>query len=81
MADPAITIGAHLFSPDALARALASVPEPTGGKKNALVGTVDSSGAKVALVMTFSDAWEVEAAVQHDWTGDTTVGAKVIGRW
>lgn len=78
--DP-IQIGAHLFTPDALARALASVPEPQSDKKNALVGTVDSSGAKVALVMRFSDAWEVDAAVQHEWTGDTTVGAKIIGRW
>lgn len=76
-----VQIGAHLFTPDALARALASVPEPIGDKKNALVGTVDSSGAKVALVMSFSDAWTVEAAVQHEWTGDTTVGAKIIGRW
>lgn len=76
-----VQIGAHLFTPDALARALASVPEPTGDKKNALIGTVDSSGVKVALVMNFSDTWTIEAAVQHDWTGTNTAGAKIIGRW
>ena len=76
-----VQIGAHLFTPDALAKALATVPEPTGEKKNAIVGTVDSTGAKVALVMSFSDTWTVEAAVQHDWQGDTSVGAKIIGRF
>ena len=82
MPDPSIAIGAHIFSPDALARALAAVPQSSDPTHpNALVGTVDSTGAKVALVMKFSDSWEVQTAFEHDWTGDNSVGAKIIGRW
>ena len=77
---PDISIGSHLFAPDQLARVLAeTVPAPKPGQRGQVVGTVDSSGAKVALVMTPGDGhWQIEAAFTHDWTGDNEVGGRVI---
>lgn len=81
---PDIAIGSHLFAPDQLAKVLQdTVPAPKPGQKGQVVGSVDATGAKVALILTPGDGhWTVEGAFVHDWAdGDNTVGAKVIYAW
>lgn len=77
---PAVNLGGHLFTPDQLQKVIneTSIPE---GKTGALVGTVDSSGAKVAIVMNLKHDWHIETAVTHEWTGDTKAGVKVLHTW
>lgn len=72
----------HLFTPEALQQIIQKLPpEPNDGKTHSLIGSVDSQGVQVAVVMKFADTWQVQGVVKHDWNGDNTVGAKLIGRW
>lgn len=79
-----LPVGGHFFTPEALQKA---VTEATANlppdKKNVLIGTVDASGAKVALVMKSQDnAWQIRTAFAHDWaTGDNSLGASVVHTW
>ena len=54
------------------------------GHRNALVGSVDSSGAQVVIAMqkdVGTGTWQFQAAVKHEWSGNNEVGAKVIMSW
>ncbi len=59
---------------------LVRVPD---GHTNALVGTVDATGAQVIATFKLgpSNNWDVTAAGRHEWTGDNEVGASVIYSW
>lgn len=71
----------HLFTPEALQQIIANLPAPDSAKPHTMIGSVDSNGAQVAVMMTFADKWTVEGIVKHDWSGDNSVGAKFIGKW
>jgi hypothetical protein len=83
--DLTIPIGAHLFTPEALQKALdaaTSDPNVQPGTTHVIAGSVDASGAKAALVFGAQDGrWKVEAAYAHTWDGDDQVGAKFIASW
>lgn len=75
-------IGPHLFTPDALQKAIDDASKDMKpDAKGAVVGTVDASGAKVALIVNANNGWQIQAAIAHNWTGDTQAGAKVIKSW
>lgn len=77
-----IPIGSHLFTPEALSAAIAKTDTLQEGKKGALIGTVDSNGVSVALVMAIGEHVEVQAAVA--WTPgtkDVSAGAKIVASW
>ncbi len=73
-----------IFSTDDLKsladKALTTVPD---GHSNAIVGTVDQSGAQVVVIAKLgpSNNWDVTGAARHDWSGDNEVGASVIYSW
>jgi hypothetical protein len=76
------------LSPDALKRLvdLALPADPKAGEK-VVVGTVDQTGAQIVASLTFkagwwkAGRWELQAAAHHRWTGDNTIGAKMLLRW
>ena len=72
-----------VFGPDQLAAAVkqadAAVPP---GHTNALVGTVDSTGAQVLLTMKMgTGGWTASGIARHDWSGDNQIGASVVYSW
>jgi hypothetical protein len=76
-----------IFSPEQLNKIVAETL-PTDAKPNEkiVVGTVDQHGVQVVASFkntVHSDGlnWELQAAARHDWTGDNSVGAKVLLRW
>ena len=72
-----------IFSPEALQKIVLDTL-PTDGQPNekVVVGTVDHLGAQVVASFKFrEDRWELQAAARHDWTGEDSVGAKVLLRW
>lgn len=72
-----------LFSPEQLAVAAKTVNNLVpDGHTNAVVGTVDSSGAQVLLTMKRRESrWVATAIARHDWTGDNALGASVVYSW
>jgi hypothetical protein len=77
--DP-IQIGSHLFTPEALQQAIQQTETLSAGKKGALIGSVDTQGAHVALVVRVSDHVEFQTALK--WSdGQVSGGAKVIASW
>jgi hypothetical protein len=77
-----IQIGPHLFTPEALQAAIQQTSGLASDKKGALIGTVDSTGANVALVVKLSDHIEFQTALKWDiGTHDLSAGAKVIASW
>lgn len=79
----AIPLGPHLFTPEALQKAMDDAAKDLKpDAKGAVVGTVDASGAKVALILQNQNGWQVQFAAAHDWvSGDNQAGAKVIKSW
>lgn len=77
----------QIFSPAALTKVIAeSLPADAKPGEKVVVGTIDQNGVQV--VASFKNNvqgqglnWELQAAARHDWTGDNTVGAKVLLRW
>lgn len=59
---------------------LAAVPD---GHTNAIVGTVDASGAQVIAMFALGAdrRWQITAAGVHAWSGDTRAGASVLYSW
>ena len=57
MPDIQIPVGRHLFTPDALERALKIIPPETlgPGQHGAAIAAVDEEGVKVALIFTSTD--------------------------
>ena len=81
MAEPVhLQVGAHLFTPEALQKALdATLPVLPPGRTIGLGAAVDSTGASVAVLFQSKDGhWQASAAVAHDFTsGDNSIGGKV----
>jgi hypothetical protein len=78
--DVHLQVGAHLFTPEALQKALdATLPKLPPGRTIGLGAAVDATGASVAVVFQSTDGhWQASAAVAHDWaTGDNMIGGKV----
>jgi len=78
-----LTLGTHLFSKEALdahiASALKDVPT---GDHNAIVTSVDATGANVAVIIHSADShWTAKVAVEHDWTGNNSGAGEVIYSW
>lgn len=74
-----------IFSPEALDKivneTIPSTPNATDFHSY-VVGGIDQDGAQVVALLKFSDdKWEVSAAARHNWTGDNSVGAKVLLRF
>lgn len=70
------------FQPDQLkqiaADALSTIPP---GRKYAVVGTVDSEGAKIVagFKLDADSKWQFAGAFEHEWeTGDNKIGATII---
>jgi hypothetical protein len=76
-----------IFSPEALAKVVSeTLPTDAQPGEKVVVGTLDQHGAQV--VASFKNKansggvnWELQAAARHDWSGDNSVGAKVLLRW
>jgi hypothetical protein len=84
MSDIQIPVGRHLFSPDALEKALKAIPHETlePGQHGAALATVDADGVKVALIFTSTDnKWRVRGAYERDWTGDNRVAGDILYRF
>ena len=62
------------------AAAARTIPD---GHTNAVIGTVDQTGAQVIVVAKLGadKNWTVSAEGRHDWSGDNQVGANVIYSW
>lgn len=71
------------FSQDQLKKSVEKIlPADPGVGEKVIVGTVDSTGVQVVAAFKFKDGkWELQGAARHDWSGDNTLGAKVILRW
>ena len=76
----------NIFSQSALHKivtdTMAETPIPDG-HTNAVIGTVDESGAQVVVTVKLgkNDLWQVTGAVRHEWSGDNSVGASVVASW
>jgi hypothetical protein len=59
---------------------LVDIPD---GHTNAIVGTVDASGAQIvaSFKLGADRRWQITAAGVHAWNGDTTAAASVIYSW
>jgi hypothetical protein len=79
--DP-IALGGHLFSPEALQSAIQQTAGLAADKKGALIVTVDTNGAQVALVANLATHIELQVAGKWDLgTGNLSAGAKLIASW
>lgn len=81
--DLAIPISGHLFTTEALQKALdAAASQVTPDTSHVIVGSLDASGAKAAVVFGSADGkWQAQAAYAHTWAGDDQVGATFIAKW
>lgn len=81
--DLTIPIGSHLFTPEALQKAIdATKVEITPEKHGAIVGALDANGVKVGLVFKSVDGkWRAEGAFEHSWDGNDQIGGKVVMTW
>lgn len=76
----------NIFSPEALAKIInETIPLNTDKTHtNAIVAGIDQHGAQVvARFEKQGSAWVLDgdAVVRHDWSGDNSVGARVILKW
>ena len=73
-----------IFSPEQLKKFVEdhSVNVPKD-HKNAIVGSVDNTGAQAIVTMRRGDRnqWLISGAFQHTWSGDNRVGGEVIYSW
>jgi hypothetical protein len=72
-----------IFSQDQLNQQVQNVlPDgPPAGKSGAIVGDVTSDGLQAAVVWKFDTGpmqWNAVADFQHTWSGDNSVGAKIV---
>lgn len=75
-----------IFSNAQLAKLVADtvVPQTDPAHTHVVVGTVDQQGAQVVASFKKSGSgagWELQAAARHDWSGDNSVGGRVILKW
>lgn len=73
-----------VFSPAQL-KAIVDQTMPTvpDGHTNALVGTVDQSGAQflASFKLGAGNKWTATGVARHQWTGENQVGASVVYSW
>ena len=75
--DLPIQIGSLMVSHDMLQTMVDQmVPKLPEGRKVGIGFGLDNEGAKIAAVFQQGpdSKWRIQAAFQHDWTGDTRVG-------
>jgi hypothetical protein len=80
MTSPLVPVSGHLFTPEQLQRVLdQTLPQLPPDKTIAIGFGVDNIGTRVALVFQRSTTshWKASAAVAHEWSGETKVGAAV----
>jgi hypothetical protein len=75
-----------IFSPEALDKIVReTLPDQMDGSTHAVVVTTDQEGATAVASFKRTEAtgfnWELQAAAHHDWSGDNSVGARVILKW
>ena len=71
-----------IFSQAQLKKLVAeTMPADAKPGEKIVVGTVDSSGAQVVVDLKLTTRWTVQGVYRHDWSGDNTAAATVIGRW
>lgn len=72
-----------IFSPTQLNAIVAkALPEVPDGHTNAIVGTVDNTGAQVLVSFKSQDSrWKATGVARHDWTGENEVGASLVYSW
>lgn len=77
-----VPINNHMFSPDALQKALdKAIPKMDlqPGQQGGAIAAIDSEGIKVALVFTSKDShWRVRGAFERDWSGDHRVAGDIL---
>lgn len=77
----------NIFSPEALAKIVNdTLPSATDkDHTNAIVGGIDQNGAQVVAHFEYDAkrGWvlNADAVARHDWSGDNSVGARVILKW
>lgn len=78
---------ATIFSQQQLARIVEeTIPAAASGFTHVVVGTVDQNGAQVVVGFKKKETsagikWELQAAARHDWTGENTIGGRVLLKW
>jgi hypothetical protein len=75
-----------LFSPDQLQHLIDMTIPPVlpEGHTNALVGTVDATGAQIILGFkkdAHGATWEFQGGYRHEWSGDDIGSGKLIVSW
>jgi hypothetical protein len=76
-----------IFSDSQLAKLVSdTIPMSSlpAGHTNAIVGTVDATGAQVVVGVTkdlASATWQVQGAYRQEWSGNKSAAAKVIVSW
>jgi len=85
MAEILVPVSNHLFSPDALQKALdKAIPKMDlqPGQQGGAIAAIDSEGLTVALVFTSKDShWRVRGAYERDWSGDNRVAGDILYRF
>jgi len=72
----------NIFAPEHLDKLVAeTLPKDAAPGSKVVVGTVDQQGAQVVAAFKFNDKWELQTAARHEWSGDNSVGAKVLLKW
>jgi hypothetical protein len=71
-----------IFSPEQLEQIIQrTLPATPANHSHAVVATVDQNGAQVVASFKRTSHWELQAAAQHEWSGDDSVGARVLLSW
>jgi hypothetical protein len=73
-----------IFSPERLQQVIETLPQDDdAARHHVVVGTVDQHGAQVIASFKRTDraVWELQVAARHDWTGENSVGGRVLLRW
>jgi len=74
-----MTLG--IFSPEQLDKIITETLPPDMTATHAVVGAVDQNGVRVVASFKKTTHWELQAAAEHEWTGENKVGAKVLLTW
>jgi hypothetical protein len=58
-----------------------TLPADAKPGEKVVVGAIDQNGVKVVASFKLKEHWELQAAAEHEWSGEDHVGAKVLLRW
>lgn len=72
-----------IFSPEQLDKIVNETLPQDEDKSHAVVFGIDQDGAKVVASFKRSpdSIWTLQAAAQHEWSGDNKVGGKLVLAW